>query len=475
MKKGTRKENIAYTSEFRREFEADTARLLRRQVLRLAGLVVVLNVLIAVVRFSFITSFTQLSAFEWARLILQAFTTLLYAYCFYWVKSRRPRDTQLDRLAFILVVIHGLTMLASAYLPPGIDAGRVSVALLLVGFVHMLASVFLPWSPTATLKPLVPLLALNALCVLIKDSSLPFKIFAIALSPVAGVPGLLVCAVRHSNRLREFKLTFLQQRYGEIRQELVNASQIHGSLFPSPHSDDAVHFDYSYEPMRLIGGDFLFARRGPDGSFSIVLLDVTGHGIPAALTVNRLHGELERLFAENPAISPGEVLKALNRYVHLTLAIHSIYVTAFCARTDGKSSNLSYASGGHPPAFVRTIDGRVMELDSTSFVLGACADADYDPEPRSVEFHAGDALIAYTDGVIEARSDEGKMFGIATLRRLIASERIDRGWCRHIQSSVEGFREGPTADDVLVIELVRTGAVERAVQTDRAPRAVPAS
>ena len=101
--------------------------------------------------------------------------------------------------------------------------------------------------------------------------------------------------------------------------------------------------------MRQIGGDYLFARFEPDARrprrFHLLIIDVPGHGIAAALTVNRLYGEIERLFAENPETGPGEVLAALNRYVHLTLSRHSIYATA-CVRIDTERDLLEYAWAG---------------------------------------------------------------------------------------------------------------------------------
>jgi serine phosphatase RsbU (regulator of sigma subunit) len=191
-------------------------------------------------------------------------------------------------------------------------------------------------------------------------------------------------------------------------------------------------------------------------------VDVTGHGIPAALTVNRLHGELDRIFAEVPETSPGEALALLNRYVHLTLSSHSVYVTALCVRVDSKRGALEYASGGHPPAFVRAVDGTVEQLDSTAFVLGACPAPDFKPEQRTVRFGPGDSLIAYTDGAIEARDSTGRYFGIVGLQKVIAGGKSDAaaksgdaGWTGAVLSAVDRYRFGPPADDTLVVEISR--------------------
>jgi sigma-B regulation protein RsbU (phosphoserine phosphatase) len=270
--------------------------------------------------------------------------------------------------------------------------------------------------------------------------------------------------MRHSKRTQDFKYRFMTTRYTEMRRELVDARKIHESLFPEAIEIGELRFTFDYEPMRQIGGDFLFAHRlkSPDGApaerpLSVVLLDVTGHGIPAALTVNRLHGELERVFAENPDIGPGEVLGLLNRYVHLTLASHSIYLTALCLRVDVEASTLEFASGGHPPAFLRAVDGTVEELVSTSFVLGAASHADYDPAPRTLRFGPGDTVIAYTDGAIEARNDDGKMIRIDGLRRMVASAGgiPPTKWPAAFRHEVTEYRAGPAEDDTLLFVVHR--------------------
>jgi sigma-B regulation protein RsbU (phosphoserine phosphatase) len=254
----------------------------------------------------------------------------------------------------------------------------------------------------------------------------------------------------------------LRGRYAEMRRELVDARRIHEALFPLPVEEGPVRFRYVYEPMRQLGGDYLFARfvpspHGEQPAFNLLVFDVTGHGIAAALTVNRLHGELERLFAEEPYSGPGEILGALNRYVHLTLAGHSVYVTALCCRIDPNRDVLEYASGGHPPAFVCTVDGRLEQLDSTALVLGAAAAGDFETEVHRQRFGPGDTLVAFTDGAMEARNGLGRHLGVVGLQRLLASLRVpkERECIRAILEAVSRHRAGAPEDDVLVVEVHR--------------------
>src|SRR5690606_31991441 len=148
-------------------------------------------------------------------------------------------------------------------------------------------------------------------------------------------------------------------------------------------------------------------------------------GIGAALTVNRLHGEIERQLGERADAQPGDLLTGLNDYLHHTLASHSVYATALFLRIDPNTGRLSWASAGHPPAFLRTLEGRIERLDSTTLVLGACRGSDFVPNEQSCRFLPGDMLIAYTDGAIEARNSAGRMLSVDGLQRAIASARPD--------------------------------------------------
>jgi hypothetical protein len=351
---------------------------------------------------------------------------------------------------------------------------------------HFFACVFLPWTPRESLRPVLPLIALNAIiaggytAAALIEGPFSWAILATATglivsSALMPLPGMAVCWWRHGRFRKRFTFDTLRGRYTELRAELTNARQIHEALFPKSCPEGPVRFSYVYEPMRQIGGDYLYAcftaAASGAAALNVVVIDVTGHGIPAALTVNRLHGELERIFAEDPQAGPGDVLQLLNRYVHLTLATHSVYVTAICFRADPIACTLEYASGGHPPAFLRAVDGTVEQLDSTTFVLGACGASEFKPEPRTLRFLPGDALIAYTDGATEARDTQGKFLGISGIQKMIALGRPDEqsGWCGAILDQVEQYRHGPAADDTLVIEIVRP------LQSDTAQAARSAS
>jgi sigma-B regulation protein RsbU (phosphoserine phosphatase) len=280
-------------------------------------------------------------------------------------------------------------------------------------------------------------------------------------------PGCIICWWRYSRFAGLFRLRFESQRFHHLQSELASARKVHESCLPEPLRTGPISLSYVYEPMQQIGGDLLFLHppsAKPSAALSAVMLDVTGHGIAAALTVNRLFGELRRLFAENPTIAPRQVLAALNHYVFLTLAEYQIYATAICIRADADQSSLEYASGGHPTAFLRRATGQIEELPSTALLLGIQDDSEYESEPAQFAFLPGDALIAYTDGAAEAISPQGHMLATNGMRQL-THEITSNGapfstWPQQILSRIVSHRSAPAEDDTLILAIYRAASAQ---------------
>jgi sigma-B regulation protein RsbU (phosphoserine phosphatase) len=462
-----------FTADFREEFEAETYSLLRRRFVWFSGLLTIISFTLLLLSLTAGLAALYLkpelsgamgrlagrlteprNPITWAVMLC---ATAAYSTCFLLAKRGSFGRQGMLRLTYLLVVVDGLLHVAARWADaPG------ALGLFGVMITHVLACSILPWTPSQAIKPLVPvLIADGVLTVTLGHHGLAASVVMLAVSVLVGMPGTFLCMLRHSRRLERYKLRFFQLRYGQVRRELVDARRIHESLFPPPLEKGPILFSYVYQPMHQIGGDYLYYCRSGSGAgeppLNIVLMDVTGHGIPAALTVNRLHGELQRIFAEHPDIGPGDVLNLLNRYVHLTLANHSVYVTALCLRFCVMESTLEYASGGHPPAYLRGVDGTLHELAATAIVLGACEDAEFDPAPASMRFGPGDVLIAYTDGALEARNSVGRMIGLEGMRRLVALNNSAKPgeWPMTILQAVDRHRMGPPHDDTLVIEVLR--------------------
>ncbi|GIW73787.1 MAG: hypothetical protein KatS3mg103_0309 [Phycisphaerales bacterium] len=446
------------TSEFAQAFDAETGRLLRRRFMWFLGTLLALwalGLLVVLIGWGTLADRPALLALV---LAIAGLDLAVYGWFFWRVRRGRPDKPALLKLTRILLVYIGCVGLLAEVFESG--ASSVPIATANFAFAFLLASVFLPWSPRDVLGTVAAVLALHAVVYLAMQGMPSPAWLWPAVFPAFVLPGMAACAVKHSSRINRFKVNFLARRYGEVRREMTDARRIHEDLFPDARRVGDLVFAYRYQPMRLIGGDYLFFFESPgiEGRVpvNLVLMDVTGHGLAAAMTVNRLHGELERIYAEDPHAQPGRVLTLLNRYVHLTLARHSIYASAVCVRIDPACDELVYASAGHPPMLLRGVDGSVEELCSTAIVLGVCRDEDFHADAQRRSFVPGDTLVAYTDGAIEARDDDGRCVGRQWLLAMLAGPAVPQGQLpERILDRLDGLRDGPPEDDTLVVELSR--------------------
>ncbi len=454
------------TTEFRRTFTNETNELLRKRLIwyiSLWGGISLISLIIALVMLARGMTIMNMLTDNWQRAFF-ILTSIVwfgaYLAALLVALGRRVSTRTVVYISMGLIMLDGTMGIGTRVME--MNVGPSAIVTFVIS--HFIACCLFPWTIRQAIIPVVVIASASLFSYLVIEgrSFVPALALASALV-ISTMPGVIIIGVKHSQRIQRSTNKFLNQRYGMLRQELAYARQVHEALFPAPQATGNIRFAYQYEPMRQIGGDYLYTKfhtdaDGNNEKLSVVIIDVTGHGIPAALTVNRLHGEIDISFAENPNITPGEMLAKLNKYVHLTLAKHSIYATAVCLRVDHKRGIVEYASGGHPPAFIRGVDGTLRDLDPTTFVLGACSEEDFDSAQVEAELSAGDSLIVYTDGAIEARATDGKMMLIGGLRKILAGGQLgsnEQGvWAQRILDEVTTYRGGlPPDDDTLAIEI----------------------
>jgi len=324
---------------------------------------------------------------------------------------------------------------------------------------HLVGALFMPWTVREAFKILLALCGLALISEFIYAEGM-FRqlIFDAFFLPTMGAPGLLLCWFRHSRFQHKFTLQHVLGRYGQLQRELEQARKVHEMLFPNEITEGPFQLRYRYEPMQQLGGDYIYVRRDAAERLSIVVIDVTGHGITAALTVNRIHGELDRLFGEDDDRRPGDVLKSLNRYFCVSMARHGVYATAVAVRIDQQGDQLEWANAGHPPPFMLDAQGPCSPLDSNAVMLGVLEDENYECPTEVQTFVDGARVVLYTDGVIEAHDDRDEMLGVEGFQRVLrdrtaGKERDDVS--ADLLREVQRFRKGPAEDDVLIVELSR--------------------
>ncbi|MBN1815707.1 MAG: serine/threonine-protein phosphatase [Sedimentisphaerales bacterium] len=324
--------------------------------------------------------------------------------------------------------------------------------------IHLVGALFIPWTVREAVRILTALCVLGFLSnMLYVQGSIGQRAIEMLLLPLAGGPGLLYCWFRYSRFRNRFIMEHLVGRYSQIKRELEQARRIHEMLFPGQITEGPFQLRYRYEPTQQIGGDYLYIHHDQQGFLNVVVLDVTGHGISAALTVNRIHGELDRLFGEYAALLPGEVLTALNRYFSVSIARHGIYATAIAVRFTPAGETLDWANAGHPPGFVLRAGGSLETLESNALMLGVLDDPAYLCPTRQMIFERGDRIIVYTDGVIEAKDGREQMFGVEGFQETLLRGRDHAGddFSEQLLMEVKRYRHGPPQDDTLIVEMFR--------------------
>jgi phosphoserine phosphatase RsbU/P len=200
---------------------------------------------------------------------------------------------------------------------------------------------------------------------------------------------------------------------------------------------------------RVVGGDFYDCVELGGARVALAIGDAAGKGLPAALVA----AQVQALWKAGIAGGLGPTLSTLN--AHLAGLGGSRYVTLFCGVYDRASGGLEYASAGHNPPVLARADGSCEVLDAGGMLLGAFPEAEYGTATITLE--PGDALLLYTDGVTEAWSGDGEMYGEGRLRDLWARRRAESAAeaVGAIEADVRGWSTAAVPQDDRTIMVVK--------------------
>jgi len=375
------------------------------------------------------------------------------------VLNRRRFNTtaEVTNAASLMIALLGVVLLASRLLVQrAVPSDVVGFGIVDIVVLQLVAAAIMPWSAKEVTLPFGLLLLVWAVTFLVpraSDMEILDRVVIVILSSFLLLPGAGLAEWRRRRREEDAERLMLGRRVESFGGELSRARIVHDAMFP-PAFTGHVAFEYEYQPIAEIGGDYVHTHVCSEtGRVTLTLLDVAGHGLAAALTVNRLFGELERILAETPDAEPGELMRLLNRYINLTMARHSLFATGTSMMLDPTTGELKWVSAGHPPSLLRTSDGKVKPLDTTTLLLGVHDRDEFEPRQRSTTMSPGDVVIAYTDGAFEARGIDGERFGLARVEETARFHPPPRSWPKFIAGAVSKHHDGHAEDDVLIAAL----------------------
>jgi len=205
-------------------------------------------------------------------------------------------------------------------------------------------------------------------------------------------------------------------------REMELARNIQLSLLPvAPPEIPGVSLAGFCLPATHVGGDYYyFAKR--DNSIDLVVADVSGHNIGAALMTAEARSVLRTQLATGS--SAGRILTAMNEILYEDLNRAELFITVFCASFDISSRTLTYANSGHPPPLHFNSSAPSCQwLDADGLLMGVRENVAF--EEKQIQLQSGDVLLLYTDGVTEADNGSGELFGIERLCKILQSRHLE--------------------------------------------------
>jgi sigma-B regulation protein RsbU (phosphoserine phosphatase) len=292
----------------------------------------------------------------------------------------------------------------------------------------------------AFLLSLFPQFAVPTQDVMNRISDMKIGPFSVNLFGVDGCFFVLSLAI-----ILVLRSTRLAAQQAHIETELAAAREVQQILLP-----DAIEqvpgflVESAYEPAQQVGGDFFQILPASEGSLLVVIGDVAGKGLPAAMLVSVLVGAIRA--AADYTADPAELLMNLNQ--RMVGRVGSNFATALAARIE-RNGAVVLANAGHLPPY---LDGRELDIPG-ALPLGAKADTRYQTLPFALPM--GSRLTIYSDGIVEAQNAAGELFGFDRSRNL-ATQPVAR--------IIEAARRFGQQDDMTVIAVTRIAPAEAPVR-----------
>jgi sigma-B regulation protein RsbU (phosphoserine phosphatase) len=231
-----------------------------------------------------------------------------------------------------------------------------------------------------------------------------------------------------------------------IRNELEIARRIQASILPERMPEiTGLQVAAKYVPMSQVAGDFYDFLVVDDRRMGVLIADVSGHGIPAALVASMVKVAIAAQAAH--AADPGKVMTGLNSI--LSGKLQGQFVTAAYLFLDLEAGAGRYSAAGHPPllhyrAAVQSID----DVVENGLILGFMPLASY--ETKTLKVGSGDRFLLYTDGVLEA-DQQGEEFGTARVKRILSQTMSANQLCTSLGRELSAWSRGVAGDDITIV------------------------
>lgn len=308
-------------------------------------------------------------------------------------------------------------------------------------------------------------LAVSLLCAIVAASLVAFARYGVLLDaawPAAGILGVYGAVVVGSLSEADRQRRVLREQATRVAGEMDAARRIQMGLLPDPRrllgDDRRVRLAALLEPARSVGGDFYDCFRLDARRLCIIVADVSGKGLPAALFMAATKSQIK-----GAALAGGTMGEVLSR-VHAEIARENpeqLFVTVFAGALDLETGDFDYANAGHEPPFVRRPSGVPERFDTSGGPPLGVVDGFAYPTGHH-RFAAREWLCVVSDGVTEAMNGAGEFFSAQRLQASLTwlpDAAQPQEVVQRVREDVARFRAGAeAADDLAVLALRWEGA-----------------
>lgn len=233
------------------------------------------------------------------------------------------------------------------------------------------------------------------------------------------------------------------------RQEMARARRIQEHLLPGEIDVPGLSLTAIYRPASDVAGDYYDVIELPDETWLLCIADVSGHGVPAAMSAAMLKAFLQHAIEHH--VAPERLLAFINRRF-AAASPPGLFASMLLARWHPTIGSLTYASAGHEPAWLLSEEGEPRPLEATGLFLGIDAESTW--TTRTLPLGPGDRLLLLTDGAAETFNPRQELFGRDRLTRLLVQHRDEplEGLLGALDDALATHRHGalPMDDTTLV-------------------------
>ncbi len=267
----------------------------------------------------------------------------------------------------------------------------------------------------------------------------------------------------------EEKIRQLKEKNRIMEFELNTAGKVQAGIYPKPVKSDLFDVAVYHRPLGKVSGDYHDIFRVNKHKYGFLIVDVSGHGVPAALTTMRIQNTFKRLVSEYE--DTGKLFAGINTELLDLMENFSCYFTAFYFSLD-TNRKIIYTNGGHPNVYLLKPHMKsLFELQTEGFALGVTKDANPKFKSRERKIDPGDKIILFSDGITEARNEKGEPYTTKKLLRAILHNanlpcEVMR---KNIIEDLTAFRGKARRkdDETLMIVEIKTGGRKKTIRAKK--------